>query len=58
MGKEFAESLVKTIKFRENPAPLELLKQLELVMHKFERVVENARHLRITLERRRGEGGG
>lgn len=52
MGKEFAQALVKTIKFRESPSPEELLKQLELVAQKFERIVENARNLKIGLERK------
>jgi len=52
MGKEFSQALVKTIKFRENPSPEELLKQLELVTQKFERIVENARNLKIGLERK------
>lgn len=52
MGKEFAQALVKTIKFREHPSPEELLKQLELVAQKFERIVENARNLKIGLERK------
>uniref|UniRef100_A0A7S4VK01 Uncharacterized protein n=1 Tax=Alexandrium monilatum TaxID=311494 RepID=A0A7S4VK01_9DINO len=52
MGKEFSQALIKTIKFRENPSPEELLKQLELVSHKFERIVENARNLKIGLERK------
>jgi len=52
MGKEFAQALIKTIKFRENPSPEELLKQLELVTQKFEKIVENARNLKIGLERK------
>lgn len=52
MGKEFSQALIKTIKFRENPSPEELLKQLELVGMKFERIVENARNLKIGLERK------
>jgi hypothetical protein len=32
--------------------PEELLKQLELVTQKFERIVENARNLKIGLERK------
>jgi len=52
MGKEFAQALIKTIKFRENPSPEELLKQLELVAQKFDRIVENARNLKIGLERK------
>lgn len=43
---------MKTIKFRENPSPEELLKQLELVSQKLERIVENARNLKIGLERK------
>eukprot|EP00929_Paragymnodinium_shiwhaense_P116801 TRINITY_DN8673_c0_g1_i1.p2 TRINITY_DN8673_c0_g1~~TRINITY_DN8673_c0_g1_i1.p2 ORF type:complete len:350 (+),score=107.55 TRINITY_DN8673_c0_g1_i1:59-1108(+) len=58
MGKEFAQALVKTIKFRESPSPEELLKQLELVAQKFERIVENARNLKIGLERKWVAGGG
>jgi len=52
MGKEFAQALIKTVKFRENPSPEELLKQLELVSQKFEKIVENARNLKIGLERK------
>ncbi|CAE8583387.1 unnamed protein product [Polarella glacialis] len=52
MGKEFSQALIKTIKFRENPSPEELLKQLELVTQKFEKIVENARNLKIGLERK------
>jgi hypothetical protein len=58
MGKEFAQALIKTIKFRENPSPEELLKQLELVAQKFERIVENARNLKIGLERKWVGGSG
>merc|ERR1719327_1283655 len=52
MGKEFAQALIKTIKFRENPSPEELLKQLELVPQKFEKIALNARNLKIGLERK------
>jgi len=52
MGKEFSEALVKTIKLRANPSPEELLKQLELVTQNFERIVTNARNLKIGLERK------
>mmetsp|Transcript_44291 Transcript_44291/g.117465 ORF Transcript_44291/g.117465 Transcript_44291/m.117465 type:complete len:310 (-) Transcript_44291:624-1553(-) len=53
MGKEFAQAFIKTIKFQEHPNPEELLKQLELVTQKFEKIVENARNLKIGLERKR-----
>lgn len=52
MGKEFEQALIKTIKFRESPIPEELLKQLDLVSQKFEKIIENARNLKIGLERK------
>jgi len=58
MGKEFQQALVKTIKFREHPSPEELVKQLQLVASKFEKIVENARNLKIGLERKWVQGPG
>merc|ERR1719473_1306413 len=52
MGNEFAQALIKTIKFRDSPSPEELAKQLELVLAKFEKIVVNARNLKISLERK------
>lgn len=52
MGKEFAQAMIKTVKFREHPSPEELLKQLQLVEEKLERIVENAKNLKIGLERK------
>jgi len=43
---------VKTVKFRERPTPEELRKQLELVLQKFERILESPKGLEIGLERR------
>ncbi|EER15790.1 conserved hypothetical protein, partial [Perkinsus marinus ATCC 50983] len=42
MGNEFSQALIKTIKFRENPSPDELAKQLELVYQKFDKILVNA----------------
>lgn len=47
MGKEFAQAVIKTIKFEAKPSPEDLLRQLQLVNQKFERIVENARNLNI-----------
>ena len=52
MGNEFAQALIKTVKFRETPTPEELAKQLELVHQKFEKIILNARSLKISLERK------
>jgi hypothetical protein len=57
MGSEFNTALIKTIKFRENPSPEELAKQLELVAAKFEKIISNARNLKISLERKWSGGG-
>jgi len=57
MAQQFDVALIKLIKFRENPCPLELLMQLEVIIPKFEHIVENARHMRVGLERRQDGGG-
>jgi len=49
MGREFAQAIVKTVKFRENPTAKELRKELELVANKFEQIVAKAQDLTITL---------
>lgn len=38
LAREFSQTLVKTIKFRENPKPDELVKQQELVWDKLEQI--------------------
>lgn len=52
LGREFSESLVKTIKMKESPTPDELFKQLSLINTKFENICLNARNLKIVLEKR------
>lgn len=52
IGAEFSEALVKTIKMQEKPKAEVLLKQLEVIASKFEKIVHNARNAKICLERR------
>ncbi|KRW98490.1 hypothetical protein PPERSA_03321 [Pseudocohnilembus persalinus] len=52
LAKMFNQVLVKTIKFRENPKPDELVKQQELVGDKFEQIYKNLRNLTIRLEKK------
>jgi hypothetical protein len=52
MGKSFEQAVVKTFKFRDHPTPDELVKQLELVLRRFEEIVVRAQSLKISLERR------
>jgi len=42
------------VKFREFPKPNELVKQLNLVINKFEEIVNNCRNLTIRLEKKTG----
>jgi len=60
MSQAFARSFVKTIRFMQQPSPEELLKQLELVLQKLEKIVLSARNLKINLARKwsAGEGAG
>jgi len=58
MGKECEEALVKIIKFKDNPAPLELLKQLQTMAHKLEQVVGYPRHAKVILALKGGSGDG
>eukprot|EP00357_Protocruzia_adherens_P036597 CAMPEP_0115040222 /NCGR_PEP_ID=MMETSP0216-20121206/44657_1 /TAXON_ID=223996 /ORGANISM="Protocruzia adherens, Strain Boccale" /LENGTH=341 /DNA_ID=CAMNT_0002421335 /DNA_START=148 /DNA_END=1173 /DNA_ORIENTATION=+ len=52
LAKRFESAFIKTIKFRENPRPDELVKQLDLVCSKFENICLSVRNLTIRLERK------
>jgi len=49
--RQFSQAMIKTIKFRENPRPDELVKQLDLVFDKFEQIYMSIRNLTIRLEK-------
>lgn len=53
MGKEFMTALVKTIKFQEGPSAADLVKQLRMVASKFEKILANARSMKVSLEKRK-----
>eukprot|EP01017_Pseudomicrothorax_dubius_P037857 TRINITY_DN5603_c0_g1_i3.p1 TRINITY_DN5603_c0_g1~~TRINITY_DN5603_c0_g1_i3.p1 ORF type:complete len:331 (+),score=48.08 TRINITY_DN5603_c0_g1_i3:51-1043(+) len=52
LAKQFNQSLIKTIKFRESPRPDELQKQQELVIEKIETIFIALRNLTIRLEKK------
>lgn len=52
LGEQFARSLIKTVKLQERPSPQELVKELELLLPKFQSIVEKASNMKIRLERR------
>ncbi len=43
--------MIKTIKFREQPRPDELIKQLDLVNEKFDSIYMSMKNLTIRLEK-------
>ena len=48
----FQKALIKTVKFREFPKPYEIVKQLNLVISKFDEIINNSRNLTIRLEKK------
>lgn len=52
MGSKFSQALIKTVKLKQSPSPLELIKQLDLIVPKFEQVVNSGRNLKILCERK------
>jgi hypothetical protein len=52
LGEQFCNSLVKTVKLQESPTPEELMKELDLLTPKFQKIVERGISMKIRLERR------
>lgn len=52
LSQEFPLSLIKTVKLQECPSPEELMKELDLVVPKFQHIVEKGISMKIKLERR------
>jgi len=56
LAMKFNKALIKTVKFREFPKPNELVKQLNLVIMKFDEIINNVRNLTIRLEKKQQNG--
>lgn len=56
LAKHFLQVMTKTIKFKENPLPNELIKQVELVGERFDTIFTKLKNLTVRLEKRTGEG--
>lgn len=52
LAQKFSQAIIKTIKFRENPKPDELVKQQELVIEKLDQIYMSIKNLTIRLERK------
>ena len=50
----FKEAFIKTIKFKENPKPEELNKQLTLVINQFNTIHSSIKNLTVKVEKRKG----
>ena len=48
----FQKALIKTIKFKECPKPNDLVRQLNLVISKFDEIVNGSRNVTIKLEKK------
>jgi len=54
LGQQFPRSLIKTVKLKERPSPEELMKELDLIVPKFQMMVQRAQNMKIRLERQHG----
>jgi len=52
LSSKFENSFLKTIKFRENPSPKELLKELKLVRSKMDIIFSSIKHLNINVNKK------
>jgi len=52
LGKQFSQSCIKTVKLQECPSPEELMKELEIIVPKFQTIMEKATNMKIRLERK------
>lgn len=51
----FADGYIKTIKFKENPQPLELIKELKIISTQFETITLNMRNLSVKVAKKKNE---
>lgn len=51
----FADGYVKTIKFKENPLPMELIKELKIINSQFDTIISNMRNLSIKVAKKKNE---
>ena len=51
----FADGYIKTIKFKENPQPSELIKELKIISSQFETITLNMRNLSVKVAKKKNE---
>ena len=55
LAEEFSHVYIKTVKFKENPTPNELHKQLVLIMAQFDKIYSNIKNVAIRVEKKKTE---
>ena len=51
----FADGYIKTIKFKENPQPAELIKELKIINNQFDIILSNNRNLSIKVAKKKND---
>jgi hypothetical protein len=51
----FADGYIKTVKLKENPQPLELIKELTIILSQFDVILSNIRNLSIKVAKKKSE---
>ena len=51
----FADGYIKTIKFKENPQPMELIKELKIINTQFDIILSNNRNLSIKVAKKKND---
>jgi hypothetical protein len=55
LAEQFSHVYIKTVKFKENPTPNELHKQLVLIMAQFDKIYANIKNVAIRVEKKKNE---
>ena len=51
----FQDAYIKTIKFKESPQPIELIKELKIILSQFDAILSNTRNLSIKVAKKKNE---
>ena len=51
----FQDAYIKTIKFKESPQPIELIKELKIILSQFDAILSNTRNLSIKVAKKKTE---
>ena len=51
----FSDAYIKTIKFKESPQPVELIKELKIILSQFDVILSNIRNLSIKVAKKKNE---